>query len=239
LAVRRQLDLIPTGRYSTHMIDSHSPRNKPEGARLRLLDAALRIIREKGYHATSVDELCAAAGVTKGGFFHHFKSKQDLAVAAADYWSETTGGLFAQAPYHAFADPLDRIIGYLDFRIALITGTTAEFTCLVGTMVQEAFLTNPAIRDACCRSITGHAEVLEVDLAAAIGTYGVSTGVTAKSLALHTQAVLQGAFLLAKAKNDPAIASESIRHLGRYLSTLFRQERPKEEILQEDTVGRA
>lgn len=52
-------------------------------ARARLLDAAVETIRTKGYSATTVDELCAAAGVTKGAFFHHFDTKEDLAVAAA------------------------------------------------------------------------------------------------------------------------------------------------------------
>jgi TetR/AcrR family transcriptional repressor of nem operon len=199
---------------------------RSQTARSRLLDAALRIIREKGYNATSVEELCTAANVTKGAFFHHFKSKEALAVAAAEHWSAMTGGLFAQAHYHAPTDPLARVMGYLDFRAALIAGTTAEFTCLVGTMAQETFLTNPAIRDACFASIAGHAETLEADLAAAIEIHRVSGGVTAKSLALHTQAVLQGAFILAKAKNDPAIANESIRHLRRYLELLFRIPQP-------------
>lgn len=198
-------------------------------ARDRLLNAAVCIVRQKGYHATSVDELCAAANVTKGAFFHHFKTKEDLAVAAAEHWSGTTDALFAQAPYHAPADPLDRVIGYLDFRAALIRGTTSEFTCLVGTMAQETFLTNPAIRDACFDSIAGHAEKLEADLAAAIAVYGVTADVTAKSLALHTQAVLQGAFILAKAKNDPHVATDSIRHLRRYLELLFRFSNAKEE----------
>jgi TetR/AcrR family transcriptional repressor of nem operon len=199
-----------------------------QSARDRLLDAALAIVRQKGYHATSVDELCAAANLTKGAFFHHFKSKEDLAVAAAKHWSATTGALFGQAPYHAPTDPLDRIFGYLDFRAALIRGTPSEFTCLVGTMAQETFLTNPAIRDACFDSIAGHAETLEADLAAAIDLYGVTADVTAKSLALHTQAVLQGAFILAKAKDDAQVATDSIRHLRRYLELLFRFPQAKE-----------
>jgi TetR/AcrR family transcriptional regulator, transcriptional repressor for nem operon len=225
----RGLTCIPTSWYVNGMSIPRGPATKSESARNRLLDAALRIIREKGYHASSVDELCAAAGVTKGAFFHHFRTKEDLAVAAAEHWSLTTGGLFAGAPYHGFADPLHRVMGYLDFRAALIAGTTAEFTCLVGTMAQETFLTNPAIRDACFASIAGHAETLEADLGAAIEICGVSDGVTAKGLALHTQAVLQGAFILAKAKDDPAIASESIGHLRRYFALLFRQSNPKEE----------
>ena len=91
-------------------------------ARQKLIDAALALIRAKGYAATSVDELCARAGVTKGAFFHHFKSKNELAVAAADHWSAMTGALFAAAPYHRHADPLDRVLGYLDFRKALLKG---------------------------------------------------------------------------------------------------------------------
>jgi TetR/AcrR family transcriptional repressor of nem operon len=190
-------------------------------ARLRLLDAALRVIREKGYSATTVDDLCAAAGVTKGAFFHHFASKEELGVAAARHWSEVTGGLFAGAPYHAPVDPLDRVFAYLDFRAELVRGSTAEFTCLAGTMVQETFETAPAIRDACYASIAGHAATLEPDFAAAIERYGAPDGVTAASLALHTQAVLQGAFILAKGKDDPAIALDTIAHLRRYVALLF------------------
>lgn len=194
-------------------------------ARSKLLDAAVSVIRTKGFSATTVDELCAAAGVTKGAFFHHFKSKDDLGVAAADYWSETTGELFARAPYHGYADPLDRLLGYIDYRKALLTGGIAEFTCLVGTMVQETYETNPSIRDACERSISGHATTLEADIAAAISNRRLSPEWTARSLALHTQAVLQGAFILAKAGGSAEIAAESIDHLQRYIALLFGADR--------------
>ena len=59
------------------------PQAKPD-ARSKLLDAALSVIRTKGYSATSVGELCTVAGVTKGAFFHHFKSKDDLIAAIFD-----------------------------------------------------------------------------------------------------------------------------------------------------------
>ena len=75
-------------------------------AKDKLLDAALTVIRTKGYSATTVDDLCVSAGVTKGAFFHHFKSKEDLGVAAAEFWSTMTGELFVHAPYHQHLKPL-------------------------------------------------------------------------------------------------------------------------------------
>jgi TetR/AcrR family transcriptional regulator, transcriptional repressor for nem operon len=191
-------------------------------ARRKLLEAALSVIRTKGYAATTVDELCATAGVAKGSFFHHFKSKEAVAVAAAEYWSETTGALFAAAPYHRHADPLDRVLGYIDFRKALLTGDVPGFTCLVGTMVQEVYETNPEIRDACDASISSHAATVETDIAEAMRFHGIRAEWTAQSLALHTQAVLQGAFILAKAKGGAAIAAASVDHLRRYVELLFR-----------------
>lgn len=192
-----------------------------QDARQKLLDAALSVIRTKGYSATSVDELCAAAGVTKGAFFHHFKSKEELGVAAANHWSQVTGALFASAPYHAHADPLARIIGYLEFRKALLRGGVPEFTCLVGTMVQESYETAPAIREACNSSISNHAAALEPDIGAAMRDRDLAADWSAASLALHTQAVLQGAFILAKAKGGAGIAADSVDHLIRYLKLLF------------------
>ena len=191
------------------------------GAREKLLASALSLIREKGYSSTSVDELCAKAGVTKGAFFHHFKSKDALAVAAANHWSAITGAFFETAPYHLHSDPLDRVLGYLDFRKAILQGEVAEFTCLVGTMVQETYGTSPDIREACEVSISGHAAKVEADIAVAMKRYRIRAPWSAESLALHTQAVLQGAFILAKAKGGAAIAAESIDHLHRYIELLF------------------
>jgi TetR/AcrR family transcriptional regulator, transcriptional repressor for nem operon len=191
------------------------------GARGKLLDAAVAVIREKGYAATTVDELCSRAGVTKGAFFHHFPSKDSLAVAAANYWSELSDAVFSAAPYHRFADPLDRLLGYLDFRKTMLRGDVAEFSCLAGTMVQEAYETHPDIRDACYATIGSHAATVETLIADAMKRYRVRGPWTAESLALHTQAVLQGAFILAKAKGNAAVVEASIDHLRRYVELLF------------------
>lgn len=196
-----------------------SPARKD--ARIKLLDAALALVRTKGFAATTVDELCQAAGVTKGAFFHHFKSKEYLGVAASRHWGDVIRPLFDAAPYHAPEDPRDRLLAYLEFRKALLDGPLPEITCYAGTTVQETYVTFPAIRDAAAETITAHAATLEPEIEAAMARYGAPAGITPRGLALHTQAVLQGAFVLAKALDDPKIAADSIDHLARYISRLF------------------
>jgi TetR/AcrR family transcriptional repressor of nem operon len=206
-------------------------------SKTRLLDAALQSIRAKGYSATRIEDICKTAGLTKGSFFHHFDSKEALALAAADYWIEGTSALFASAPYHAHADPLDRLLGYVDFRKALLGGELRDFTCLVGTMVQEVYNTHPALREICNRSISTHAATLVADIEEAMRERGIHGDWTAESLALYTQASIQGAFILAKATHGAAIASACIDHLRRYLELLFAEPRQEKHLPELNRVG--
>ncbi|WP_256448209.1 TetR/AcrR family transcriptional regulator [Novosphingobium sp. CECT 9465] len=205
------------------MIPNRPFRPPAVTARDKLLEAAVKLIRTNGYAATSVDQLCAAAGVTKGAFFHHFASKEALGVAAAEYWSSSTSAFFGDAPFHDLPDPVDRVLGYIDLRIALVGGPAESFSCVAGTLVQEAFRSSAAIRIAAEASIMGNARALEADLDAAIAQTGV-TGTTGASLARHVQAVIQGAFILAKTQPDEGaadLAREQIAHLRRYFAMLF------------------
>lgn len=206
-------------------------RPAPVTARDKLLEAAVKLIRRHGFSATSVDQLCAEAGVTKGAFFHHFASKEALGVAAAEYWSSSTGAFFAGAPFHRAARAIDRVLGYIDLRIALVDGPVESFSCVAGTMLQEVFLSSATIRAACGASIAGNAAALEEDLAEAI-TDARLTGVSAASLAVHVQTVIQGSFIIAKSQG-PHGAAETARaalgHLRRYFVLLFNVEDGQEE----------
>jgi TetR/AcrR family transcriptional repressor of nem operon len=193
----------------------------PRGeARARLIAAARSLVRHRGFAATSVDELCAAAGVTKGAFFHHFASKEALGVALVDDWTETTGAMFAAHPYNILHDPLDRVFGYLDLRRQILDQPIPDFACVAGTTVQEAFETSPAIREAAERSVISGFEHVRPHLAEALAAHPIA-GVTADGLAQQFQVAVQGGIILAKALNDPAPAREAFDHLERYLRLLF------------------
>jgi TetR/AcrR family transcriptional repressor of nem operon len=188
-------------------------------SKARILNAALRVIRTKGYCATTIDDICEAAGLTKGSFFHHFESKEELALAAAAHFAAMADDLFATAPYRSLPNPRDRVIGYVRFRKAMLDRALPEFTCLLGTMVQETYESHPAIRKACDKHISDHAAAISKDIAEAKRICAPKAKWSAEGLALFTQAVIQGAFVLAKAKHGPEIAVECLDHLQRYLET--------------------
>jgi TetR/AcrR family transcriptional repressor of nem operon len=193
----------------------------------RLLDAAVHVIRSKGYSAARVEDICAEAGLTKGAFFHHFPSKEACAIAAAAHFAANADALFDAAPYTLLPDPRDRMLGYIDFRKAILLGDLPQFTCLLGTMVQEAYDTQPAIRAACDQYISEHAARVAADVAEAKAVYAPDAEWTAESAALFSQAVLQGAFILAKAKHGPKVAADCLDHLKRYFEGLFNTGAPR------------
>ncbi|KAA0892493.1 TetR/AcrR family transcriptional regulator [Pusillimonas sp. ANT_WB101] len=187
----------------------------------KLLDAAQNVFRTKGYAATTVDDICEAAGVTKGSFFHHFKSKEGLTLDAAAHWSTWTEALFAAAPFHQAADPRERVLGYVDFRAAILDRAVPDFTCLLGTLVQETYATHPAIRAACNKGMSSHIANLTCDIEAAKQRYAPDAPWSAESIGYFIQAVLQGSFIFAKAKDGSEVARENLSHLRRYLEGLF------------------
>lgn len=201
-----------------------------KSAKDKLLEAAFGLIRSKGYSATTVDDLCKSAGVTKGTFFHYFETKEALAVEAAKHWSLVTGEFFKAAPYHKHKDPLERLLGYIDFRKQILSGATSEFTCLVGTMVQEVYDSHPAIREACKDSVYDHAENLVKDISELKAKYAPKAKWSTQSLALHTQAVLQGAFILAKTGDGVKVATETIDHLINYINLLFNKKKETKNV---------
>jgi TetR/AcrR family transcriptional repressor of nem operon len=195
-------------------------------SKTKFLDAAVAVIRSKGYEAMRVDDVCAEAGLTKGSFFHHFKSKEELALAAADHFASRADGVFARAPFRQEPGALDRLLGYIDFRKAAMSGDLAGFTCLLGMIAQEAYQTNPELSSVCGAHIDAHASTLMPDIEAARAASVPNAPWSPQSLALFTQAVVQGAFVLGKSQHDPAVAAACMDHLRNYLLLLLKAPQP-------------
>ena len=110
-----------------------------------------------------------------------------------------------------------------DFRGEILQGDLPDYTCLLGTLVQETYDTHPAIRAACDQALSSHVGVLTRDIEAAKKRYAPGAAWSAESMGYFIQGVLQGSFIFAKAQQSPEVVRGNLDHLRRYLQVLFSQ----------------
>ena len=193
----------------------HSPTKE------RLFDAAQELMLAKGFPATTVEEICDEAGVTKGSFFHYFESKEKLGKELLKRFSASTQQKIEEAPFHKEKDPLRRVYGYLEFTIQMCRDPQRQQGCLLGTFAQELSDTYPEIRSCCAQSFSEWADAFQGDLDEAKGKYPPKGTVDTKGLAEHFIAVMEGSLILAKAQGDMGVTERNIRHFKQYLKSLF------------------
>lgn len=187
----------------------------------KLLAAAQKLMVVKGYPATTVDDICTAAGVTKGSFFHYFSSKETLGSAVLEHFVtnhflSTQGAAFTKK-----SDALERVYGHIDFVIKLAKQPAAVQGCLLGSFAQDLSDTHPKIRAQCGRAFDQWAQALKRDLDEAKRVHRPKAAIDTLSLAEHFIAVVEGALILVKAKQDGKILETQLRHFKRYLQSLF------------------
>ena len=190
-------------------------------ASTKLLDAAVAAVRHNGYAGTSVDDICRAAGVSKGAFFHHFRSKEDLGAAAARHFNAFADTFLFEAPFMSLDDPRERLLGYLRMRREIVSGAPADYGCYLGTIVQEAHESHPQLASACGAEMFAHISRLEAMATEARALHAPHARWNPRTLALFIQATLQGAFVLAKAGGGVEVVWQCIDHLIEHVERLL------------------
>ncbi len=175
----------------------------------------------KGFPATTVDEICAAAGVTKGSFFHYFKSKEHLGKAVLDRFCSSMQQVMREGTFRKKGDPLQLVYGYVDFAIKMTKNPIFANGCLLANFTQELSDVHPEIRSLCAERFTQWAEALKQDLDQAKTKYAPKAPFDTRSLAEHFISVLEGSLILGKAKQDMKVVEKNLLHFKQYLKNLF------------------
>src|SRR6266436_3611232 len=102
----------------------------------KLLDAAQRLMLVKGFPSTTIDEICGAARLTKGSFFHYFDSKDELGKEVLVRYAARKQQIWQAAPFVKNSDPLRRVYGYLDFAVQMYNKPESQNGCLLGHFAQ-------------------------------------------------------------------------------------------------------
>jgi TetR/AcrR family transcriptional repressor of nem operon len=193
------------------------PQERALATRTAILTAATDLVRRNGYTATTVDDVCAQAGVSKGAFFHHFKTKDDLVAAALGQWDAGAAAMEATAPFHKAKSPRARVIGYMDFYIGVFTNAAVMKSCLAGTTVQEIADSNEPLREAAglCFSSARDRFTALLDEACRGSRKRIDTA----SLASLWMAAIQGSLILFKASHDETIIHRNLQHVKSYIES--------------------
>ena len=126
---RKRAPRSPTGGYA------------PEATRQAIIDSALELFGSRGYAVTSVQEITEAAGVTKGAFYHHFDSKEELLRLIHDEFVDLQLGLLKTA-LEEDVDPAQRLRELL----RKLLQTTAEYQANVTVFyLERRHLTGPRL----------------------------------------------------------------------------------------------
>ncbi|QIK71584.1 TetR/AcrR family transcriptional regulator [Propioniciclava coleopterorum] len=186
--------------------------------RERILDAAESLIIDGGYSATSLDAIIAAAGTSKGAFFHHFGSKAELADALVERYADADVGQLraALASVGEQADAGARLLAFLDWFIAGADELMGEqSSCLYIAVLVERELVGAGTAQPVRRAVMewrGAVADLVRRADAERGERG-AVALSADDLADHLFVTFEGAFLLARATGDAS-------HMRRQLATL-------------------
>jgi TetR/AcrR family transcriptional repressor of nem operon len=199
---------------------THIGREDIPETKRKLLNAGIELMRMKGFNATSVAEICEAAGTTKGGFFHYFPSKEDLTKEAACLFREEKMKSYEAAGFLDLADPLDRVLGRLEF-LKSSERMHSIYSCLIGTLAQELSTTHPDLREIFQGAFAKMTRDLEADLAEAKALYTPAASFDAASLASMFISMFQGSILIAKAADNHAVVVSNIDGFITCLKSFF------------------
>ncbi len=173
------------------------------------MEAARSALLARGYSATTVDEVCAAAGVSKGSFYHAFDSKEAMGLAVLEAFYRDGVARVRGGDYLATSDRRARLEGFLRH----LERTGPEFWrhgCLMGSFAAELSASSLAIR-------TRVAELFDelVASVAPLFTAVLGDADEARELAEQMLAVLEGSIVLARAHDDPGRIGAALRRFRR------------------------
>jgi TetR/AcrR family transcriptional regulator, transcriptional repressor for nem operon len=198
---------------------NNKPVKQPEVTRRKLIEATTTIMLKRGFNATTVDEICAEAGLTKGSFFHHFDNKDDIGQAAAKAWGEFGQSLYAEA-WKQPGEPLEEIHRLFDIMDGLAK-RPEPCVCLVGMLSQELSGEHPGFRAACARELDIWTEMFRSRLAAAKQQLNPAVNFDPAEVAWFLNSLWQGSALVGKAGQSPELILTNLRLARAYLDSLF------------------
>ena len=205
----------PTGRSIFYFMLINIKTN----AKQKVITAAQELMTIRGYAATTVDDIIKLAGVAKGSFYHAFKSKEDLAIAALEDYVKKGTAIVANGPYVNIEDPVERALAFISF-IEQKSHELWAHGCLLGSISIEVADSYPAVIKCIDELFDQFENGIESILSPALAARGV-VGISGRELSVHFLAVIEGSIITAKSHCSPHLLQDGIARFRHYLMLLL------------------
>ena len=198
---------------------------KGELTRENILGIAEHIILQKGFSGTSIDEIIEAANITKGGFFYHFKGKEDLAKHLMLRYQKADdqffNDLFERADLLS-EDPLQQMLIFLKL-LAEAMGSLPDTHpgCLVASFTYENQQFNDDVKEIICDCMVGWRQLFIKKLSRINEKYPMKIESDVLELADMLTSVIEGGIIFSKVFNEPERLVQQILQYRNHIRLLY------------------
>lgn len=200
-------------------------RTKGEKTRERIMDLAYQSIVEKGFAATSIEELVEAAGITKSGFFYHFRDKNDLARQLFERFLAEDDGIMQTLEGRARElsdDPLQSFLIFLNVYAQMMDDMNALHPgCMVATVTYQERMFDADVRKMNVDYLRQMRERMARWLTEIVEKYPPRIDVDVEELADLLNVVVEGAIIQSKALRDESLMGKQTRLYRNYIKLIF------------------
>jgi AcrR family transcriptional regulator len=200
-------------------------RTKGEKTRERIMDLAYQSIVEKGFAATSIEELVEAAGITKSGFFYHFRDKNDLARQLFERFLAEDDGIMQTLEARARElsdDPLQSFLIFLNVYAQMMDDMNALHPgCMVATVTYQERMFDAEVRQMNVDYLRQMRDRMARWLSEIVEKYPPRIEVNVEELADLLNVVVEGAIIQSKALRDESLMGKQTRLYRNYIKLIF------------------
>jgi AcrR family transcriptional regulator len=199
--------------------------SKGEQTRERIMDIAEDAVLHKGFASTSIDEIISEAGITKSGFFYHFRDKNDLAKALLQRYTDNEWKVFDQLFKQAdelSEDPLHSFLIFLKLFADLMGDLpNGHPGCLIASYVYQDFMFSSDVRDMTTEGPRIGRRPFRERLDTIAVRHPARIDVTQDDMADMLSAVADGGIILSKSLHDPSLLPRQILQYRAYVKLAF------------------
>lgn len=193
--------------------------------RNKIMDTAQQMVLDVGLSGTSIDKVIEKAGVTKGTFFYHFKTKHDLAAALIERYAEDDRhhySDFMEKAEQLSRDPLQQLLIFVGLFIEMTEQLEEPFPgCLYASYCYQSGAISPEVMSKIEQMMHFWRKRLEEKIGQTTALYPAVIPIEAYQVADHVLTTFEGAFILSKVMKEPKLASEQLIQCRNYLELLF------------------